>query len=290
MKPTLRLGFADTFDTCKDFFSSVLSDRYDIVRDDVAPDYLIFGDSNFGSTHFEYRKCKRKIFFTGENVRPSYFAHDFAITFDHVNSPYHYRLPLYVMDLWGLKQQNVPVDHLAYRHIYRVEEARLKTGFCSFIVTNPHQPVRNQFFEALSQYKQVDSGGPLMNNIGKVLPREPMSVKFNFMRARKFAITFENGQWPGYVTEKILHAFLANTIPIYFGSATVDRDFNTEAFINCHDYATFDDVIKRITELDTDDERYYEMLNKSPFRNSVANEWMNMNNFLNWFDRNVYIG
>lgn len=35
----------------------------------------------------------------------------------------------------------------------------------------------------------------------------------------------------GYVSEKILHAFLAGSVPIYFGSRLVFDIFNAEAFI-----------------------------------------------------------
>jgi inorganic pyrophosphatase len=48
----LKLGFADTFDTAKRFFTETLSQYYNVIRDDDAPDYLIFGDRNFGETHY----------------------------------------------------------------------------------------------------------------------------------------------------------------------------------------------------------------------------------------------
>jgi hypothetical protein len=66
----LRLGFADTFDGAKEYFTHILSKRYEVVRDDVRPDYLIFGDRNFGETNVRYENCVR-IFYTGENQRPS---------------------------------------------------------------------------------------------------------------------------------------------------------------------------------------------------------------------------
>jgi len=41
----------------------------------------------------------------------------------------------------------------------------------------------------------------------------------------------ENSDVPGYVSEKILHAFLSGTVPIYFGSRFVFEIFNPKAFI-----------------------------------------------------------
>ncbi|CAE8650562.1 unnamed protein product, partial [Polarella glacialis] len=47
----------------------------------------------------------------------------------------------------------------------------------------------------------------------------------------RFALVFENKLVPGYVTEKIVNAFLAGSIPIYWGSRAVLDLFNPEAFV-----------------------------------------------------------
>ena len=69
-KQILKLGFTDTIEPVKDFFIEVLSKDYDVVRDDDNPDYLIFGDRNFGEQNkvFNNRNVV-KIFYTGENQR-----------------------------------------------------------------------------------------------------------------------------------------------------------------------------------------------------------------------------
>ena len=46
-----------------------------------------------------------------------------------------------------------------------------------------------------------------------------------------FALVFENKDWPGYVTEKIVSAFLAGSIPIYWGNQAALEIFNPRAFI-----------------------------------------------------------
>jgi len=47
----------------------------------------------------------------------------------------------------------------------------------------------------------------------------------------RYALVMENADVPGYVSEKILHAFLSGTVPIYFGSRFVFEIFNPKAFI-----------------------------------------------------------
>jgi hypothetical protein len=84
------------------------------------------------------------------------------------------------------------------------------------------------------------------------------------LKSYKFTIAFENTYQVGYTTEKLWQPFLANSIPIYCGDPNVTRDFNPKAFINCNDYDNFDDVIKRVIELDSDDELYMQMLRENP--------------------------
>ena len=50
----------------------------------------------------------------------------------------------------------------------------------------------------------------------------------------QFVIAFENSVLDGYLSEKIVNAFLAKSVPIYFGHRdTVLELFNPDAFIDC---------------------------------------------------------
>jgi hypothetical protein len=56
-----------------------------------------------------------------------------------------------------------------------------------------------------------------------------------------------------------------NSIPLYWGNPDINREFNTESFINFYDFVCEDDMIDYIIELDKDDSRYLKMLNKPWF-------------------------
>jgi hypothetical protein len=288
---TLKIGFTDTFDNAEKFFIWMLSQRYNIVRDDENPDYLVFGDGNFGNDHSRFQ-CK-KIFFTGENVRPDYKECDYAVTFDHVNSPQHYRLPLYVLEMWAMMndQWTDKFLYLVNKPINLEREWDKKKYFCSFVQSNGNVPQRNQFFHFLNGRSRVDSAGPWMNNVGYVLPRPGgHGDKIRFIDERKFNIAFENGSYPGYATEKLLNCFYANTIGIYWGSPTIIRDFNPKAFINCHefgpmgDFKTYMDIWDRVRELMSDKNKYLDVLAQPAFVNDIPNEFTYINNFLNWWE------
>ena len=150
-----------------------------------------------------------------------------------------------------------------------------KDRFCAFIYSNngkeacPDVVIRNKFFRMLSEYKQVDSGGGVMNNTDELKDIEKklnnrLLAKIEFAKNYKFSIAFENAGRSGYLTEKIWEAFLAGNIPIYWGCPTVSDFFNPASFINCHEYASFSDVIDKVKEIDNDPVLYAKYLSAPP--------------------------
>lgn len=284
----ITVGFTDYYNPIDEFFISLLSKRYNVIRDDQNPNYLFFCDETFGTNNLKYDPNKvLKIFFTGENRRPwNYNAH-VAISFDHLDGPSNYRLPLYVVEDW------YQTTKLGLKSILDLDRSKTseRTKFCSFISSNPASVDRNEAFDLISRYKRVDSAGPLFNNVGAVLPRGPDAQihKFQFMSERKFNLCYENGSYPGYVTEKLFHALYAGVVPIYWGSPTVELDFNPEAFISRHDYDTFEKMLDKIKEIDHNDEMYHDMTNQ-PIFSKHGLDMMNTDRFLDWFDRHVYLG
>lgn len=288
----LKLGFTDTFDSIENFFISILSKKYDVVRDDVNPDYLIFSDRNFGNNNvnFDNKKCI-KIFFTGENERPWNYRCHYSISFDHDNmGDRNFRLPLYIVYDHDNHFRDVPNTSTISRSISDLNNHKT---FCSFVVKNGGCKKRNEWFHKLNAYKGVASGGPLFNNIGYILSRgkDGIKAKIDFLNQSKFNLCFENSSYPGYTTEKIYEALCAKTIPIYWGSPTIECDFNPKAFINWHDYqddVLFFDAIKRVDE---DMDLYKEMYMQPMFADGKKkNKFFDMDIFLNWFDKNVYKG
>lgn len=287
-KPILKLGFTDYFTTMDEFFIDTLSKSFEIIRDDTNPDYLIFADETFGQNNLNYKNCI-KIFFTGENRRPWNYQCHHAISFDHLDGPNFYRLPLYVLDDWvNVKKMNLP----SIQEIPQIKDSSLANrDFCSFVVANAGCKQRNDIFYELTSYVKVNSGGPLFNNIGHVLPRDgtnAQKTKYDFLRKHKFNICYENSSWPGYVTEKLFHALYCQTIPIYWGSPTVALDFNENAFISRHNFDSDDDMIDFIFDLHQNDDKYMRMLEQPPVAKS--NTRFDLNKFTHWFLNNVYKG
>ena len=231
------------------------------------PDFLFYGPYNNNYLNYD---CLR-IFITGENVRPQFNHCDYAFSFDYPISERNYRLPIY---RWYSSNYE---KLLIKRNPEQV--LREKREFCSFLVSNPDPHERIQFFHSLSSYKKVDSGGKVLNNIGKSIEN-----KLEWMNNYKFCIAFENSSFPGYTTEKLMNALIANTIPIYWGNPLVSQEFNPKAFINCNDYQNFNDVIEVVKNIDNDDDLYLEYLSQPYLPNNVEVEYLKEEKIIERFD------
>ena len=264
----IKLGFTGFWSNfSKDDFlcTRVLRQKYDVeIMDDVNDaDYIFF--SVMSDEHWFLPPEKIKIFYTGENLCPDFNACDYAIGFEWMDYGDRYlRLPNYYLTPYYRGQfAKFEARYKDFIPPETLKDLATNRKFCSFVVSNGDgNPIRRQLFESLSQYKQVDSGGRWMNNVGG-----PVDDKIAFESGHKFSIACENSSHPGYTTEKIVEAFAAHNIPIYWGDPEVCRVFNPRAFINVMDYPSVDAVVQRVKELDEDDEAYIAMLREPALLN-----------------------
>ena len=142
--------------------------------------------------------------------------------------------------------------------------------FCVFVVSSNSSRERVDFFRMLSRYKKVDSYGKVMNNMGEKEFENDWPTNSELFKKYKFVICFENSFAEDYITEKLLNAMFANSIPIYRGAPNVKKYFNTKSFINFDDYGSYDKMIKKIIELDNDDNKYKEFFKKPWFKNNMV--------------------
>jgi len=139
-----------------------------------------------------------------------------------------------------------------------------KRRFCCFLISNESAFDRIEFFKKLSKHKKVDCFGwtSFANSDNKMLPRCWLDSP-NLFSKYKFVISFENSFENEYITEKLVNTMLGGSIPIYRGAPNVSEYFNTESFINFDDYGkSYDKMIKKIIELDSDDKKYEEFLSR----------------------------
>ena len=247
----------DNFDTSPivQFLQKHLGQKYDFKYSN-RPQYLLYGP--FGDSHLDYDESCVRIFCTGENLRTDWNLADYGIDYDlfDFGGGRHLHYPLYFYCQSDLK--NALKKHLRC-------DSRGK--FCAFVVSNGiADRIRGTFFDELSKYKRVDSGGAYKNNIGA-----PVGDKQSWLQNYKFNLCFENSAHNGYVTEKLIQAFAGGCIPIYWGDESLCNEkyahirpiFNEKAFINVHNFNNIQSAIREIQRIDSD-ENAYNAMRKEP--------------------------
>ncbi len=293
--PSLKIAVANWWGDkeIKEFKKSVLyfilSQRYTITlhqNPNKLSDLVFSNPLGAARKILSYQNAKR-VFYTGENEAPNFNLFDYAIGFDELDFNNRYlRMPLYYAylhykaeivndttspyklqsdSLYTLKK---PSHHFKENHpnlcaLINNEIDPLKRGFASFVASNPNAPKRNAFYDALNSIEPVTGGGSVKNTLGYNVKN-----KNEFLSQYKFNLCFENTQGYGYVTEKIIDAYFSHTIPIYWGSPSVAKDFNPKSFVNAHDFKDFDEAIDYIKYLHAHPNAYLDMLYENPL-NSV---------------------
>lgn len=252
-----------------------LKEQFEIIFSDD-PDYLICGC--FSNEFMKYDCIKIQVI--GENITPDFNLFDYAIGFDFIEFEDRYvRYPIYPYWMADFKLAG-------QKHLQTDEYFLSKDKFCNFIYSNNkwNDKIRNEFFDALSQYKRVDAGGKVNNNIGY-----SVKDKREFQEQYKFSIAFENSRKNGYTTEKIINAFAAGTIPIYWGNPLIVKEFNAKAFINVFEYASLEDCVKRVAEIDQREDLYLQMQHEPIFvQDSVGKIYYNQPDILVDFFTSIF--
>ena len=128
------------------------------------------------------------------------------------------------------------------------------------IMTNCNAKWRKTYITEFMKYVSVDQYGKCLRNMPGNYWRtrrgnfELAKLKFLNKNPYKFLITFENRVEDDYITEKIYHAYLTRTIPIYYGDKAVfDLVPANTSLIYANNFTPKElaELIKRIDSNDT---------------------------------------
>jgi hypothetical protein len=277
VKPVLRLDFCDFNGVNKadNWFTRILRRAYTVEITD-RPDLLIFQEGG----HLNRLYTCRKLFWTGESIRPDWSRTDYALTCHHLDHPRHLRFPYYVFGAECAGSDLVKAPDEADRIVAE------RRKFCAVMVSNAgsRTSYRNQFIARLDARQRVDSGGTYRNTIGGPIPRGGRP-KHAFIRQYKFNLCYENKALDGYTTEKLVEAMWARCIPIYWGNPRVGEEFNLDSMLCRHAYPDDATFIDRILEVDRDEARYRALLAQPFFHDNRPNAYYSDDRLLAFFDR-----
>ncbi|MCL1887639.1 MAG: glycosyltransferase family 10 [Kiritimatiellaeota bacterium] len=218
------------------------------------PDFFFFS----GLRRRELLQPGLRVFVTGENMIPDFNTADFALAFAPIEFPGRYlRWPLFRLygEAYALARDRPALDAPPDR-----------AGFCACVVSNTknRQDPLAETADALASHLPLSYGGRWRNSTNG-----PVEDKMEFLRGHRFAIAFENTAAPGYTTEKILEAFAARVIPIYWGNPEIAADFNPAAFVNAADFESPAALARHVAALDRDPAQRLAMLNAPVFPGGV---------------------
>ncbi|MCP4132630.1 MAG: hypothetical protein GY754_16820 [bacterium] len=97
----------------------------------------------------------------------------------------------------------------------------------------------------------------------------------------RFVFAMENIIKDGYITEKIVNAFKAGAIPIYWGTERIKQFFNPGAFIFVNDFSSLEECAEYLVQLDQN--KIAEMRSKPVFKNNSIPEELRVNDINNLY-------
>lgn len=286
----IRLHFGEfwtDFNKRDNFWVWVLSQRHNVILDSPNPNLVITMSHKPLPNVFT-------LYYTNEPFYPNetQSVFDYYMSNFFIDNPNHIRFPSYLMYLCEFMRLGIIKDLTLFNQENRpIPE---KTHFCAFVSKSANAK-RGRFFHRLNEYKQVDTNVSPYNHFGLGYDGNQFNSsipKINFIKKYKFNIAFENNwrgnhqcfpnadvqngelqDMGGLISEKLVEPLIAGTIPIYWGSDMVSKEFNNKTFLNYYDFPNEDALVDKIIELDTNVELY-----NSYFKESING--VNQNNIL----------
>ena len=196
-----------------------------------------FVDTVFSRLNTSAKLPVVKIWYTAENVRtPFNRGYDLHIGFDFEDfGDTVVYLPLWVIEMGKTLAEAKEVQKSLMMSCQVPEDHR---KFACIVINNP-EPTRMRFLAELQKIGVVDCFGKAFN--------KPIENKMNLISEYDFNVCFENDLFPGYITEKVVQAYLAGCIPIYYGQDSLAH-LNPKAIINVAELG-FKNALEKIIEI-----------------------------------------
>ena len=163
------------------------------------------------------------VLFLGENVRPSFTRYDLSISsddFSYTGKNIYLPLWLFEVDWFNCKYADrspYSVSNFCQPVTWNYGKRHNRVLF----VGNNHEPVRVSLMEELqAQGIPIDIFGS---------HTRPIDNKIELAKKYKVMIGMENSSFPGYITEKIVHPYLAGCHSIRFGDLA---SFGSSSLLN----------------------------------------------------------
>lgn len=140
-------------------------------------------------------------------------------------------------------------------------------NICSVISSSvdANKRFRHTFLNILEENNiNVDRAGRLNNNVPQVTGNYFEQPIIDFYKNYKIVLALENTECDEYITEKIINALRAGSVPLYYGSKFVNKYINPRRFIQI-DPNNIKNSIDEINKLCSDDNYWLSIVNEPIF-------------------------
>ncbi|MEI8305718.1 MAG: glycosyltransferase family 10 [Chloroflexales bacterium] len=180
---------------------------------------------------------------------------------------------------FGQRNKHAPPDLLIKNPVTEQK----KDLFCAYLAYNPI-PRRENFFDVLKGTAEKDGMGvdALGECSGTFMKTVRPSTRFSpgwldeavdLLRPYRLAMAFENENVAGYVTEKLVNAYLAGCVPLYSGTEDAFEMFNKASLVYIDEFDSFSSAVSRILTIAKDKELYADLRAQSPLVNGALHQF-----------------
>ncbi len=240
--------------------TNTLRMRYNVVIEEKNPDIIFVqntGDGKaesctFGSDCIVVHWFVEALNRTGT---PDYDKCDFSFTSCKHDDEKNIRIPLWQMYVDWFDNPYVEGRNQAFlvspKILTAERKPEKKNKFCC-VLTNNDLGLRKVIYPRAFQYWK-DRGFEIESR-GNFLRTHPSLggdelTKHNYIQDFKFNMCFDNSEYPGWITEKLIHPLVQGVVPIYWGCNDVGEDFNTKAFVHARDFENDIQMYDKVIEL-----------------------------------------
>ena len=306
------------------FFVNILSKKYNVVIDAENPELVFYTNQFYRGgelDHYtqatvrgihEYDDNRKKIFLSGE-ARPDYQGHInkgnnyYGLGYEHLTHDRYLRFPTHVLDVFVLHNEggmfNDPYSWMLEQRNADDIIAQ-KKHFCSIVQASNNED-RGKLFDLISKTQWIKSAGPWRQTIRDEDGLNPYKYhdynnkeymgridgltyrdKIKFFSDTHFNIAFQYTNTDHLIQEKIVHAYAANCIPIFYGNQFINEEhFNPESFVNVHSYPNFEAVVDHLNETHSSIDKLKKYYSAPIFVNNKLPEYFNEEYILSFLDK-----
>lgn len=236
-------------------------DEYKVfIVDNIYIANILVENTNVINSELKTKNWIHTYLFSGESyIKNNYEEYD-CVLYGNRNYKNIINLPLYIPYIISSFNESIITEN-KLNNINIVPSNEILV-----VVSNPDGIFRNNFLNELDKYfpNKITYAGKYKNNNKEILSCMYNSNEFiTFVSNYKYIITMENSEQDTYITEKIIHGILGNSIPIYWGSKRISDYFNSNRFIEVKSENDIIDVIKKMMNMSNSE--WLEIVNNKPF-------------------------